>query len=186
MSTSEFISRPLTLEEYLRVEDGSVRRHEFIAGQMYLVPDASRRHSFIVGKLMARFHQLAQLGGCEVYANMVKLRTADDIVYYPDVMVTCDPDDNDPYIVTRPSLVIEVLSPSTAAVDQREKSMVYRQIESLQTYLVMDQDKRWVMHHGRDETGAWWRGELTRGEDRIPSRCLGMEVTLDQIYQGIL
>lgn len=64
--------------------------------------------------------------------------------------------------------------------------MVYRQIESLQTYLVMDQDKRWVMHHWRDETGAWWRGELTRGEDRIPSRCLGMEVTLDQIYQGIL
>lgn len=186
MSTSESISRPLSLEEYLRVEADSVRRHEFVAGQMYLVPDASRRHGRIVGKLLDRFHPLAQLGGCEVYANIVKLRAAEDIIYYPDIMVVCDPEDDDPYIVTRPTLIVEVLSPSTAAVDQREKVMVYRQIESLRTYLVIDQETRRVMHNWRDETGAWWRGELTGGEDRIPIRCLGLELTLDQIYQGIL
>jgi Uma2 family endonuclease len=60
--------------------------------------------------------------------------------YYPDVVVTCDPEDNDEYFVRRPVLVVEVASPSTFAIDRREKLMAYRKLPSLREYLLLSQD----------------------------------------------
>jgi Uma2 family endonuclease len=105
-------------------------------------------------------------------------------MYYPDVMVVCDPTDIDERFVERPCLVIEVLSPTTASTDKREKLLSYRRIPSLEAYLIVSQDARHVVRHWRDSKGAWWREELV-GEGSMRLTCPHTELQFGQIYKGI-
>jgi hypothetical protein len=82
-----------------------------------------------------------------VYISDMKLRVADDLFYYPGVMVVCTPDD--PYTEDEPCLVVEVASPNTETTDRREKLAAYKKMSSLRTYLIVAQDAR-----GSSGTGA--------------------------------
>jgi Uma2 family endonuclease len=113
----------------------------------------------------------------------VKLRVADDVVYYPDVMVVCTPQ-RDEYVAHAPCLVVEVTSPGTAAVDGREKVGHYRRIPSLRTYLVVDQRRRRVDRHWRDDAGTWWHATIAGGGE-VPVPCPALTLTLDEIYEGV-
>jgi Uma2 family endonuclease len=112
------------------------------------------------------------------------VRAAASRFYYPDVSVTCDPEDTDQRFVTRPCAVVEVLSPSTSQTDRGEKLVAYRAVESLRDYLVVSQDAFQVEHHWRDEHGVWQQRVLT-ALGTIPIQCLGIELTLAQIYEGL-
>lgn len=115
--------------------------------------------------------------------NDVKLQVAANLIYYPDVVVT-DPDDADPLIITRPTFVVEVLSPHTANIDRREKMIEYRKLPSLLCYLVVHQEERRVERHWRDAVGDPWELDMVvEGAVKIP----GLDVTLalDDIYEGI-
>jgi len=175
---------PLSLDEYLDFEGRSDVRHEYVEGELFAFAGASRRHSLIVTNLVIRLGLAARGGACEVHSNDVKLQATERIVYYPDVMVVCDPDDSDELIVTRPCLVIEVVSPSSQMIDNREKLFVYRQIDSLETYLIVDQTQRRVMHHWRTGDGDWRRAERT-GDAVIAIPCLSIDLSLEQIYESI-
>ncbi|MEZ4524074.1 MAG: Uma2 family endonuclease [Thermomicrobiales bacterium] len=178
------LREPMTLDEYLEFESRSPVRHEFIEGELYAFAGASRRHSLIVTNLVISFGLAARGGPCEVHSNDVKLRASSHTIYYPDVMVVCDQEDRDDLIVTRPCLVVEVLSPSSWAMDRREKLIMYRRIESLQTYLIVFQDERRVIHYRRDGHGDWGRTELT-SNGSFPIGCLDTSLSLNQIYEGI-
>lgn len=176
-------SRPMSLEEYFDFEASSEIKHEFVDGELYAFAGASRRHNRIAMNIYR--HLLPQTAPpCEIYANDVKLQAASNVVYYPDVMVTCDPDDDDELIVRAPCLVVEVISPNTRTTDLREKLMIYRQIPSLRSYLIVQQDERRVTRHWRDEHGNWWWGEMT-GSGSVPIDCLDTELSIDQIYEGV-
>jgi Uma2 family endonuclease len=175
---------PLSLDEYLEFEGRSAVRHEFVEGELFAFAGASRRHSLIVSNIVYTLVGASRGGPCEIHSNDVKLQATERIVYYPDVMVVCDPDDSDDLIVMRPCLVIEVVSPSSQMIDNREKLFVYRQIESLETYLIVDQTQRRVLHHWRTAGGDWRRAERT-GDAVLAVTCLSIEISLDQIYEGI-
>ena len=89
-------------------------------------------------------------------------------MYYPDVMVVCDPEDVDELIVSRPCLVVEVISPSTQLVDRREKLFFYRQIESLDGYLIVEQDERRVIYHSRSAGEGLGAGGVERERSAQP------------------
>jgi Uma2 family endonuclease len=113
----------------------------------------------------------------------MRVRIGDDVVYYPDVQVVCDPADTEQMYTTSPCVVVEVLSPSTASIDLREKVLAYRRIESLQAYVIVYRDERRVMRHYRDG-GTWWDAELS-GEGIVPFPCPELELTLAEIYRGL-
>ncbi len=97
----------------------------------------------------------------------VKVRVEEaDTFYYPDVFVTCDARDTDPYVKRYPSLVIEVLSPSTEAVDRREKLLNYRKLPSLHEYVLIGSDQRWIEIYPLE-----WYGRLPplNVEDELPT-----------------
>ena len=99
-------------------------------------------------------------------------------------MVTCDPDDDNPLIITRPVFVVEVLSPYTANIDRREKMIEYRKLPSLHCYLVVYQDERRVERHWRDAAGDPWEFDMVVERSvKIP----GLDVTLalDDVYEGV-
>lgn len=174
----------LSVDDYLLPEGTSAVRHEYVGGELYAQAGASRGHNLVAGNIFARLWNAAQESPCEVLVNDMMLRVAEDVFYYPDVLVTCDPDDTDPRFVTRPCLIVEVLSPSTTAIDRREKLLAYRRLPSLKAYVMVYQDEVRVERYSRDERGAWWQAEVL-GEGRVPFPCPEVELTLADLYEGL-
>lgn len=174
----------MDLRGYLELEETSPVRHEYVAGVMYALAGASKRHNRIAGNVLALLATAARGGPCRVYMSDVKLRAAEDLVYYPDVMVACGPESRDPYIEDEPCLVVEVASRTTEAIDRREKLAAYKRIPSLKAYVIIEQDHRRVQRYWRDEEGIWWDAEVI-DQGRVPLPCPEVTLTLDEIYSGL-
>jgi Uma2 family endonuclease len=174
----------LTFEEFLDIEEHSDVRHEFVAGSLYAMTGASRRHNLIVWNIMVALTPAARHNRCQVFPSDMLTKVGDIAGYYPDVSVVCDRDDTHQRFTERPCLVVEISSPSTMDRDQREKLLVYRGIESVQTYLIVSQDERRVVRHWRDPDGAW-RKEDVSGDGSLDLPCPGTSLSLDDIYLDI-
>ena len=146
----------LSHREYLEGEQRSVIRHEYLAGQVFAMAGAGENHHRI--SLNIAFHLRTATRGklCGVFISDMKLRVEqNDAYYYPDVMLTCDPADSESLYKRSPCLVVEVLSPSTEAIDRREKLIAYRNLPSLRYYLLVAQEKRQVECYMRDAENRW-------------------------------
>jgi Uma2 family endonuclease len=174
----------LTVEEYMKLEESATIRHEYVAGEIHAITGATRRHNRIAGNIYATLLGAARGSDCRVYVETVKLRAAEDTIYYPDVMVACGPDPGDPYVESEPCLVVEVVSSSTEATDRREKLAAYKRMPGLEAYLIVAQDRKWVERHFRAEDGHWRRGDLA-DEGRIPVPCPETDLSLARIYEGL-
>jgi Uma2 family endonuclease len=176
----------LSATEYLAFEETSSVRHEYVAGVLYAQAGASRRHNRIALNIASGL-LAASPDSCRVSISDVKLRIDDGeatLFYYPDVMVACDSEPDNPLIEIAPCLLVEVLSPTTEMVDRREKLMNYHKIISLRSYLIVFQDQPRVIHHYRDEAGVWWQAEVT-GDGVIPLSWPQFTLRLADIYTGI-
>lgn len=175
----------LSEAEYLALEAQSPVRHELVGGQAYAMAGASVRHNRIAGTLYARLLGAAA-GSCQAFISDVKLRVDDfPTYYYPDVMLVCDPTDDDALVKTRPCLLAEVLSPATEATDRREKLAAYRRLPSLREYLLLSQDEPYIEIYRRRGL-ADWVVETLNAEDMLHLECLPVEVAIGELYRGIL
>ena len=174
-----------TIEEYLAYEEASATKHEYVAGHVVALAPVTARHNLIAGNITALLWLAARDGPCRVYGSNMRLRIGDDAVYYPDVQVVCDPADAEQMYTTSPCVVVEVLSPSTESIDLREKLMAYRRLESLRAYLIVYRDERRVIRHYRAENDAWFDA-FHSGEGKVPVPCPELELTLAEIYSGVL
>lgn len=171
----------LTFEAYLRLEQESPVKHEFVHGQMFMLAGASDRHNRISGRLYAYLLD-AEAGSCQTFFADIKVRTPDGSSYYPDVLVTCEEDDDDAYVKRLPCLIIEVLSGSTEAVDRGEKLLNYQKLTSLQGYVLLSQDTPRAEIYTRLEDG--WRYEVREAGETVALPCVGLELPLDALYKG--
>jgi len=176
--------RELTVDEYFSVEEGSLVRHEFVDGILYAMTGVGQRHNLIKSNIEGRLWNAALDTGCQVVSSDMRLQVTETRYHYPDVLVICDPDDRDERFTRHPCVVVEVLSPTTADIDQREKAQAYRTIEGLETYLIVHTDERRVQRHWRDASQRRWQDEIV-GDGIIPIHCLQSQLTLADIYRGI-
>jgi Uma2 family endonuclease len=173
------------VEDYLAGELKSEIRHEYIGGLVYAMAGASREHNLICQNLLIAVRSHLRGRPCQVYMESVKLglRAAnEEMFYYPDLIVTCDPRDTEKYFTRFPKLIIEVLSPETERVDRREKFSSYIQIESLDEYVLVAQDRVEVTVFRRSGN---WQAELNnqlQGEIRLET--LEFNLSLSAIYEG--
>ncbi|HEY6114410.1 MAG TPA: Uma2 family endonuclease [Candidatus Dormibacteraeota bacterium] len=174
---------PVSVEEYLRLEESSAVKHEYVAGEIYALAGASKRHNEIAVNIATRLAAAARGGPCRVYVSDVKLRATEEVFYYPDVMVACDPRGEDPLVEGAPCLVVEVTSLSTEVTDRREKALLYKRIPTLKAYVIVHQDRRRVERHFRDDTGSWRYADAV-GEGRVSLPFPEIELTLREIYEG--
>jgi Uma2 family endonuclease len=174
----------LSVEEYLAGERRNQIRHEFIGGVVYAMAGTSHRHNIICLNLAFAIRSHLRDGPCQVFMENIKLRlqiATEDIFYYPDLMVICDPRDTDAYFNRFPKVLIEVLSPETERIDRREKFSSYTQIETLEEYILVAQDSMEVTTFRRVNQ---WRPELANQPDQelcIPS--IGFALSLPAIYE---
>jgi Uma2 family endonuclease len=179
----------LSVIEYLEAEATSEIRHEYIDGQVFAMAGASRRHNRISGNIYSRLLAHLRGSGCDAFmADMkVGLKSAQkqkSIFYYPDVVITCNPDDQDQFIVNSPCLIIEVLSPGTEFVDCKEKLVNYQTITSLQEYILVSQDQMQVEVYRQDVAGNWTEEVLGRG-NQLQLDSIDLILKMHDIYEDV-
>lgn len=180
---------PLTyinLGEYLKSEDSSQIRHEYLNGQVFGMTGGSREHNAITLNIATQLHTRLRGSGCKVFASDMKVRVEiDNVFYYPDVVVTCNSQDTEKFFLTKPCLIVEVLSPSTENIDRREKLLTYKKIEDLQEYVLVGQDDVEVELYRKDKDENWIKYILGKN-DAVILDSVNLQLTMTEIYEDVL
>ena len=121
-----------SFEEFLAFEVTSQERHEFVDGSLFVMAGGTDRHNLMAVILTALLFSKAFPKGCYAQSNDVLVRTPNGKGYYPDCFVYCDKSLDSSRVKHRPTILIEVLSSSTEAIDRGEKWQAYQQIPSLE------------------------------------------------------
>jgi Uma2 family endonuclease len=172
-------------DEYLAWEATQQERHEYWDGEVVSMAGGTKKHnrvSFNSSKVLD-----AALTGrdCEVYITDVKVQVqANRKYFYPDVVVTCDERDQDTQLVQYPCLIVEVLSPSTEAVDRGAKFTYYRRFTTLCEYILIQPEQPIVEVFSRNEAGKWELAEYGI-EDMIDLVSLGCSIAVKDLYDRI-
>lgn len=174
-------------ESYLAWEGEQTEKHEYHQGEIFAMVGARLPHQTLSGNVYAALKSGLRGTPCRTYLDGTKLRIeADDAVLYPDVMVTCDPRDKsgeDRYIAW-PILIVEVLSESTAAYDLGPKFALYRKLETLREYLIIDPDSRRIEVFRRNDASLWVLHDFT-GEASVELTSIGITLPADVIFEDL-
>ena len=171
--------------DYLGNEHGAPDKHEYVAGEVFAMARASKRHGTLALNAAISLRQHLRGQPCDVWMTDMKVRVrADSAYYYPDVMVTCDPADLGPAapkgFLEAPKLVVEVLSDTTEPVDRREKLLSYRRLPSLHEYVLIDQNKPWVEVFRR--TPAGWTQDIYEAGEVVRLESVGLALSMAELY----
>ncbi|WAR44477.1 Uma2 family endonuclease [Methylomonas rapida] len=173
-------------EEYLTWEERQAEKHEFVAGEVFAMVGARQDHVVVSGNIFAGLKQGLRGTPCRAYISDLKLHVeAADAFFYPDVMVSCHPDDlKNQHYISHPTLIVEVLSDTTAAYDRGGKFAAYRSLESLQEYVIVDIDARRVECFRRTADNDWLLHDY-HGDADCEFQSLGISFSLADMFEDI-
>jgi Uma2 family endonuclease len=178
----------VTPEDYLKFERASETKHEYFAGEISAMTGASRNHNTIVANSLASLHAQLRKRPCDVYPSDMRVKTRYTVLYtYPDISVVCGEaqfEDAEVDTLLNPTVIIEVLSPSTENYDRGKKFQHYRTLDSLQEYLLIAQDEYRVEHYvHREEQWILTDAQGLDGVLTLPS--IDYTLALDDIYEKV-
>lgn len=183
----------LTPEEYITLErkaipDAETVRSEYMNGEIIAMSGASFAHNLITHNISGELRNRLKGTECVAFANEMRISipTANSY-FYPDVGVVCgEPrfEDNIFDTLRNPIVIVEVLSPSTEAYDRGDKFAHYRQLQSLQEYILVSQDKVRVDHYVRHTT-QWILTDFQTLEQHLPLTSIQCELPLQEIYENV-
>ena len=178
----------MTPEEYLALERSAETKSEYLDGEVFAMAGVTRAHSLIAGDVHAALHGQLAAGPCEVHMADMRVKVSETGLYtYPDVVVACGKvgfEDEHTDTLLNPTVVIEVLSPSTEAYDRGLKFSHYRRLPSLQDYLLIAQDRVSVEHFARRE-GQWLLTEQTDLNAVVDLAAIGCRLALVAVYARV-
>jgi Uma2 family endonuclease len=177
-----------TPQEYLARERAATEKSEYVNGEIYAMAGASEWHNLIAVNLLFAFKGQLRERPCKTYTSDMRVKVSETGMYtYPDVTVACGDvqfEDAHHDTLLNPTLIVEVLSPSTENYDRGKKFARYRKIASLTDYLLVAQDRIHVEHFVRQ--GPWWRfSEYDDPAATFDLTAIGCRLTLRDIYDHI-
>lgn len=182
-----------TPEEYITLErkaipDAEIVRSEYMNGKIIGRSSSNLSHNLITGNIVAGFYTRLGNRGCFVFANEMRVSIPSaNSYFYPDVGVVCEEprfEDDVFDILLNPIVVIEVLSSSTEAYDRGDKFAHYRQLESLQEYVLVSQDKVRIDHYVR-HAAQWVLTDFQELDQHLPLTSIQCELPLQEIYERV-
>ena len=176
----------MTRAEFVAWEEKQLTKYEFVRGEVFAMVGARQIHVITTLNIAAMLKAHLRGRPCRALISDMQLEVESaDAVLYPDVMVTCDSRDlRAERSLQHPLVVIEVLSESTAAYDRGQKFALYRQIDALQEYALVDPERRTVDVFRRTETGDWLLA--TRDSERgLVLRSLEFEEPLAAVFEDV-
>lgn len=177
-----------TLADYFALERGSEMRHEYVDGHIIAMSGESPDHNRIARNISFCLEREFGDRPCESFIEGVRTRVSATRYRYPDIAALCGEaefDSERPPSLLNPSVIFEVLSPSTEEFDREGKFGEYRHLVSLMDYLLVEQDRVEVTHYVRESAQQWTVRIFNSLSDRLELRSLGVSVTLADIYRKI-
>jgi Uma2 family endonuclease len=176
----------MTVEEYLELERKSPdTRYDYIDGLVIRLAGGSPQHSMIAANVTGILKQFLRRGPCFVFTSDVKIRFSPSRYVHPDIAVSCDERDRvNPESIQYPSLVIEVLSPSTEARDRGQKFADYRACSSIQEYVLINYAEYAVEVCRREKQHFWSFQTFTPGTD-VELTSLKIRFPVEDVYEGV-
>jgi Uma2 family endonuclease len=183
---AELATKPMTLDEFLRWDDGTETHYELIGGFPVAMAPPAAAHRMLAARLVTRIDTaLAARRPCNAQGEAGVARTdRADSYFEADIVASCERHEFGQQALKEPFLIVEILSPSTERHDRRVKLPIYRQIETVQEILLIASDGMYAELHRR--SGAQWITEILRGADaRLALNSAGIEIPLAELYEGI-
>lgn len=182
--------RPMTVEEYLVLDASSEEKYEYYSGYARAMTGASEKHNLITANLIIRLGIQLDDKPCRIYPSDLRVQlAAHDKYVYPNVSVVCGEPDimkNDGLdTLLNPLVIFEVLSPSTAASDRGEKFAMYREVESLQEYVLVEPHTMRVEHYARQEGGKWLLTDYQGADAVVSLPAIGAVLSLRDVYRRV-
>jgi Uma2 family endonuclease len=184
---SEPARRPrYSFREYLQVELASTIKHEFLDGAIYAMAGGTPEHAVIAANVIAALHAQLAGGRCRVYTSDLRVRVKPTgLTTYPDVTVVCGERETDPEdanTVINPTLIVEVLSPSTADYDRGDKLAHFQQIASLREVVLIDHASRRISIYRRSAGG--FSHTEHQSPEPVQLHAVNAALTLEGVYAG--
>ena len=176
-----------TAKEFLDFEKASDVKHEFYKGEVFAMSGAGPRHNIISINLIGAL--LKHLNGkpCRPYGSDMRIHIPDNTLYtYPDISIICGdiiPSDEDEDSATQPSVIIEILSPSTKSYDRGDKFKLYRAITALRAYILVDSENINIECYTLNDEMVWELREYKNLTDSVHIKSLAAQISLSEIYR---
>jgi len=176
----------LTVDEYLEWEKQQEEKHEFFRGEIFAMSGASARHNVIFKNLFVELAVALKGKPCQPYGSDMRVHIPQNTLYtYPDISIFCkDILDENADGAIEPTVLIEILSPSTRNYDRGGKFKLYRDIPTLKEFIIVDSEAVAIESFRLNERGHWELEEYKLASDNLDFPCLAISVPLSEIYAG--
>jgi Uma2 family endonuclease len=178
----------VTAEEYLALDRAAEFRSEFLDGEIVAMSGGSMRHSAVKVNLAGEVRLALRGTGCRAFNSDLRVRVSPSMYTYPDLTIVCGKPlaaDGREDILLNPTVIFEVLSPTTEYYDRGLKFQRYREIESLADYILVDQDQTRIEQFTRGDANTWTLHDYQRPDEALLIPSIGISLPLSAIYEGI-
>ncbi|MDQ6890029.1 MAG: Uma2 family endonuclease [Bacteroidota bacterium] len=175
-----------SIEEYLEMENAATEKHEYYKGEIFAMSGAGTRHNIISINIIASLHNSLKGKSCQPYGSDMRIHIPENTLFtYPDISIICGDimtPKEDKNTATNPTVIIEILSPSTRDYDRGGKFMLYRAIPTLKEYILIEAELIHIEHFAINKEGLWQLKEYSRLEDQLIFESLDVKLLLNDVY----
>jgi len=178
----------LSIEEYLEMENASSEKHEYYKGEVFAISGAKVTHNIITKNLLISLAIKLKRKSRQPFGSDQRIHIEANILFtYPDISIICGDiitRNNDEYNVLNPTVLIEVLSPSTKNYDRGEKFKLYRDIPTLKEYVLVDSESMHIEIFRLNANRHWELEEYNKDAESILIQSVSTPLSLAEIYEG--
>jgi Uma2 family endonuclease len=179
----------ISIEEYLEMENASLEKHEYYKGEVFAMSGAKLPHVKITGNFFNALANKLKGKKCQPFNSDLRIHIPTNTLFtYPDISIICGEVitlNNDEYNVLNPSVIIEVLSPKTKNYDRGEKFKLYRDIETLKEYILVDSQSVHIETFRLNENNRWELEEYNDVNNYLEIKAINESILISELYEGV-
>ena len=184
-----YSKQKISIQDYLEMENAATEKHEYYRGEIFVMSGTKVPHNLISSKFFYALGKRLEGKPCQPFGSDMRIHIeANTLFTYPDISVVCGDIqtlNNDNWNVLNPTVIIEILSPSTKNYDRGEKFKLYRDIPTLKGYILVDSESIHVEVFHINENNHWELKEYKSIEDTFEIEAINVNITVAEIYQAV-
>jgi len=184
-----YSKQKISIEEYLETENASLEKHEYYRGEVFAMSGAKVPHNTITSNLMIALGQKLKGKKCKPFGSDLRIHIPTNTLFtYPDISIVCGEVitlNNDEYNALNPTVIIEVLSPKTKNYDRGEKFKLYRDINTLKEYILVDSQSLHVEVFRLNKNNHWELQEYNDANNYLEIKAINESILIAEIYDGV-
>ncbi|HVX27551.1 MAG TPA: Uma2 family endonuclease [Parafilimonas sp.] len=184
-----YSKQKISIEEYLEMENASLEKHEYYKGEVFSMSGAKLPHNEIAGNLFVALPNKLKGKKCKPYNSDTRIHIPENTLFtYPDISIICGEVitlNNDEFNALNPTVIIEVLSPKTKNYDRGEIFKLYRDIDTLKEYILVDSQSLHIEIFRLNASNHWELEEYNDGNNYLDIKAIGETILINEIYDGV-